>query len=294
MHTIRRRAMRAVATLVVLCCLLVTAGIYATRTQPVQAQEAGTVEGIHLPVLMYHSILPPSVSAGTYIVSPDLLEQDLQYLQKEQYTTITVQNLIDYVNGRGGLPEKPIMLTFDDGYYNNYKYAFPLMKKYHMKSVFSPIGICTEQFSKSDADHITYSHVTWSELQEMISSGLVEVQNHTYDLHKSGKGKRLGSSKLRTESTAKYQSMLRSDLNKMQELVFQHTGVRMTAFTYPFGAISEAAGPVIREMNFQATLTCRSRVNLITKEPSCLYGLGRFLRKPGIAPAQFFRETVKL
>lgn len=293
---IKKRLLRAVSTLAAVCLLLVAFSLGGgTRTPPaVQAvKETGAAGGVRLPILMYHSMLPPSVATGTYILSPALFEQDLQYLQKEKYTTVTIETLLDYVNGRGTLPAKPIMLTFDDGYYNNYKYAFPLLKKYNMKMVLSPIGICTERFSTADADHITYSHVTWSELNEMLASGLVEVQNHTYNLHKSGKGARLGSSKLRSESTADYQKMLRADLTKMQDLVFQHTGVRMTAFTYPFGAVSEAAGPVVRLMGFEATMTCNSHVNTIVQDPSCLYGLGRFLRKPGVAPAQFFRETVK-
>ena len=131
-----------------------------------------------------------------------------------------------------------------------------------MKMVLSPIGICTEQFSKANSDHITYSHVTWKELNEMLSSGLVEVQNHTYNLHKSNGG-RLGASKRRSESVADYQKMLLADLGHVQDLMYQNTGVRMNTFVYPFGAISEASSDVIKQLGFQATLTCSEKMNYI-------------------------------
>ena len=156
MQLIRRKARRAAATLCVLLLVLTTAfGMQKFGTRADAVPTAAKPAGVSLPILMYHSMLPASVLRGTYIVSPALFEQDLQYLKKEGYTTVVMQDLINYVNGRGSLPTKPIMLTFDDGYYNNYQYAFPLLKKYNMKMVFSPIGSCTEAYSQTDSDHIT-------------------------------------------------------------------------------------------------------------------------------------------
>lgn len=292
MQLVRRKMRSAAITLCTL--LLVLTAVFSfhimgrgAEAVPTSVKPAGTP----LPILMYHSMLPVSIRQGTYIVSPKLFEQDLQYLKKEGYTTIVMQDLIDYVNGRGSLPTKPIMLTFDDGYYNNYKYAYPLLKKYNMKIVLSPIGICTDQFSKADSDHATYSHVTWKELNEMLASGLVEVQNHTYNLHKSGGG-RLGASKRRSESVTDYQKMLQADLRHDQDLIYQNTGVRMNTFVYPFGAISEAAGDVIQRMGFQATLTCSEKMNYITRSSDCIFGLGRYLRSPKLSTEQFFAKKI--
>ena len=88
---------------------------------------------VNLPILMYHSILKTNKSKGKFIVSPDTFEEDLKYIKDKGYTTVVMKDLIDYVYENKELPEKPIMLTFDDGYYNNYLYAFPLLKKYDCK-----------------------------------------------------------------------------------------------------------------------------------------------------------------
>ena len=290
MWNCKRKLQRAAVTLCVLLTVLTAA--YELQPHAVVPASGKVVPGsVPLPVLMYHSMLPPAVMHGRYIVSPELFEQDLHYLQQQGYTTVNIQDLLNYVNGKSNLPAKPIMLSFDDGYYNNYKYAYPLLKKYHMKMVLSPIGICTEQFSKADSDHERYSHVTWAELNEMLNSGLVEVQNHTYNLHHSGGG-RLGASKRRSESVSAYQTMLHDDLNHMQNLMCQNTGVHMTAFVYPFGAISEASGLVIRNMGFQATLTCTEKMNYLTHDPQCLYGLNRYLRPPQQSSEQFFARKI--
>ena len=77
--------------------------------------------------------------------------------------------------------------------------------------------------------------------------------------------------------------------NNKQEMQ-EHTGYTPTTFVYPFGAISDAAVPIVRSLGFSATLGCASKVNQITQNPECLYELGRFLRPPGKSSADFFRK----
>ena len=276
----------------VLALLLVLAGAAAgvftcthiDRAQPVSAE---VQQGLQLPIVMYHSMLKEG--KGKYIISPSTFEGDLRYLKENGYTTINMQDLLNYVNQGTDLPEKPVMLTFDDGYYNNYLYAFPLAKQYESKIVISPIGYYTDQFSKADANHATYSHVTWDQVKEMMGSGYVEFQNHTYNLHSSD-GKRLGAKKLRGESLETYTSLLTQDITQMQQEMQEHTGYTPTTFVYPFGAISDAAVPIVRSLGFSATLTCESRINTITRDPECLFGLGRYLRPPGQSSEDFFKK----
>ncbi len=243
---------------------------------------------IRLPILMYHSILKEPKRQGKYTVSPSTLENDMKYLQKNGYQTVSVQDLVDYVHGRNTLPEKPVMLTFDDGYYNNYVYAYPLAKKYRMKLVISPVGYYTDQFTESDWDHPNYSYLTWGEISEMMASGLVEFQNHSYNLH-SVKG-RAGAQKRKYESNSAYRAMLLNDLSRMQREMQEKTGYTPTAFVYPFGAYSPESVPVLKEMGFQASMTCQSKINTITKDPECLFSLGRFLRPSGTSSWVYFQK----
>lgn len=261
----------SIAAAVSLAAAFCAAGAAAMRT-------AESVNGVRLPVIMYHSMLKEQKRLGKYVVSPDTFESDLQYLQRNGYQTVTVQDLVDYVHTQRPLPEKPVMLTFDDGYYNNYAYAYPLAKKYSAKMVIAPIGYYTDLFSKEDADHPNYSHLTWDEITEMMSSGLVEFQNHSYNLHAT-KG-RLGAQKLRRESVSAYTDMLRRDVGKMQEKMEENTGYKPIAFIYPFGASSKESDSILKQMGFQATFLCTEKINMITKDPECLYSLAGFYVRP--------------
>lgn len=245
---------------------------------------------VKVPVLMYHGLLKDPKMQNDYVISPDLFEKDLKYLKKHGYTTILMSDLIDFVEKGAPLPEKPVLLTFDDGYYNNYLYAFPLLETYKMKAVISIIGKHTDDFSKVDDNHATYSHVTWKQIQEMLASGLVEIQNHSYDSH-DNKGGRKGVLKLSGESNDAYAKFLRKDLLKLQKRMQETTGITPTTFTYPFGAVSDSSVDVIKELGFKASLGCMEGINTITKgDPDSLYKIKRYLRTPKKSSKDFFTK----
>lgn len=248
-------------------------------------------KGIPLPAIMYHSMLEKNPKNNQYIVSPKQFEEDLKYLKEHGYTGIFMQDLLDYVNKGTPLPEKPILLTFDDGYYNNYLYAYPLAQKYQTKIIISPIGSAVDYYSEKEANHAAYSHITWDQINEMKASGLVEFQNHTYKLHENT-GKRLGTRKLESESKEVYAQVLTADISKMQNEMQEHTGFEPTTFVYPFGAVSYASVPVIKDLGFSASLTCEKKMNYITQKPDCLYGIGRYLRPPGKKSEAFFSHIL--
>ena len=247
-------------------------------------------DGINLPILMYHSILKDNSGSPKYIVTPSRLEEDLKYLKQNGYETVTVQDLIDYTENGKPLPEKPVMLTFDDGYYNNYYYAYPLMKKYNMKMVLSVVGKFTDTFSETDDSNPNYSHLTWTLIDEMQKSGFVEIQNHTYNLHSTSG--RMGCKKLRDESLQEYENLLTDDLTKLQEKLKQQTGKSPTAFTYPFGGVSNASYDIIKKLGFKASLSCSEGINTITKDGECLYMLKRFIRTSDLSSEEYFKKIL--
>ena len=235
-------------------------------------------EGEELPILMYHGITNQAKQVSKFVISKEMLREDLQYLKENGYQTVTVADVIAFVKEGVPLPQKPVMLTFDDGYYNNYCYAFPLLKEYHMKAVISIIGKYTDLYTDTPDENPAYSHITWNEVQEMMDSGLVEFQNHSYDLH-TNDGSRNGSKKKRGESKEAYAKCLTEDIGLLQQEMQLHTGYTPTAFTYPFGGISEASCEILRDMGFQATLSCEEKTNhLMQGDISCLEMLNRFLR----------------
>ncbi|MCL2817670.1 MAG: polysaccharide deacetylase family protein [Clostridiales bacterium] len=239
-----------------------------------------------IPVVMYHRLSEDRGSLGKYTITPEEFESDLLYLQEHGYVTVTVDDLLAFVKKGVPLPEKPVMLTFDDGYHSDYRYVFPLLRKYGAKAVFAVIGSVTDQYSAEGRENARYPHLTWPQIKEMAESGLAEFQNHSYDLHKG-----LGARRRDGESLEQFKLRLGDDLHRLQERMSEVTGSRPTAFIYPFGAISAGSAAVLRELGFQAAFTCYEKNSLVRLgEPESLFSLGRYLRPHGCSSEQLFRR----
>lgn len=243
-------------------------------------------------ILMYHSLLKDPARHGKYVVSPDLFESDLKYLKEHGYSFVGIQELIDFVYSGAPLPKKSIVITFDDGYYNNYLYAYPLLEKYDAKMVISVIGKYTDLYD-GEKPNAYYSHVTWDMINEMLASGRVEIGNHTYSMHANGE--RRGSKKIKGETDEHYSKILTEDIGKLQAEMFEHTGTYPSVYTYPFGAISNASFGIIADMGFLASLSCAEKPSTVTRgKPESLRCLGRFLRPTKISSADFFEKKINI
>ncbi len=244
---------------------------------------------IDVPIIMYHSILKDPSRSNKYTVTPAVLEEDLKYIKDKGYTTVTIADLISYVYDDSSLPEKPIVLTFDDGHYNNYGYLFPLLEKYDMKAVISIVGSYTDKFTETDEANLNYSYLRWKDIKELMDTGRIEFQNHTYNLH-SNTGKRIGTKKIKGETDEHYKSILKDDILKLQQEFEGNTNYTPKCFTYPFGGISNASLDIIKELGFKASLSCEQGINKLTKNPNSLYLLKRYNRPSYISTYNFFQK----
>lgn len=131
-------------------------------------------DSLKIPIFIYHSVRPytsgESTIQDTYDITPQLFEQQLAYLHDHNFTAISLDDLAkDVTSGTTSPIQKPVILTFDDGWENQYTYAFPLLKKYHMTATFyvfaDPIG---------KKKHF----LTWNQLREMDEAGMV-IASHT-------------------------------------------------------------------------------------------------------------------
>lgn len=246
---------------------------------------------IPVPIIMYHGLINNYSGNNKSFISTKTFEKDLQYLKENSYTPIFMKDLIAYVDNGAPLPEKPIVLTFDDGYYNNYLYAYPLLRQYDMKAVISIIGKTTDKFSQLKENNPVYSYLTWHQINEMEASGHIEIQNHTYNMHSIGKG-RQGSLKKSSESPESYSKALYNDVGFLQQRIAEMTGQTPNTFTYPFGFVKDNSKEILlNDIGFRATLTCYEGMNYVTRDPESLYRLRRNLRPPNTSSKQFFKSV---
>ena len=263
-------------------------GIVFNSVSSVPVLSVNISDGVDMPIIMYHSVLKDTDLSGKYIVTPDTLKNDINFLKNKGYTFVSAQELIDYTNGTSKLPDKPVMLTFDDGFYNNYGYVMPILSEYDAKAVISVVGSYTDEYSKSNIANMTYGYVRWSEVYDMFIDKRVEVGNHSYDFHSNNHG-RNGSKRNSGESEDTYKNIFVDDTQKAQDRFMTKTGFAPIIYTYPFGAYSEETTDMLKSMGFKMSLTCNEGINHITDADS-LFMLKRYNRPSGISTADFFAK----
>lgn len=251
-----------------------------------------SVETARLPVVMYHHILADAALLGDYVISPQQFERDLCYIKDSGYESVLPREVAAFVAGEGSLPEKPIMITFDDGNKSTFVYALPLLKKYGMKATLAVIGSASEEDNDTNDNNVAYAHVNWQDVMELESSGLVEVANHTYNLHEAMLP-RAGIRRTDGEPLEKYKSAVYDDIRHTQELLCKATGRLPSTFAYPYGFIDSDADEVLDALGFTVTLGVWERVNTVTRgDRESAKKLGRYNRPSFVTSKTFFAKIL--
>lgn len=135
-------------------------------------------DDVAVPVLLYHNIAPYVEGDTSYDpflnISAELFESHMKAILNYGYTPITYGEYYSYVTYGTALPPRPILITFDDGYYSNYQYAYPILKQYGIKAT---IFVITDRRGMALSKN---PHFSWNQAKEMQDSGLVDIQSHTY------------------------------------------------------------------------------------------------------------------
>lgn len=267
---------KTILTLIMISLLAIPAG----------ADRADEEDPVRLPIVMYHHMSPKARLWGDYVISPEQFEADLIYLRENGYTPISSETLLAWYDGEGELPEKPVVITFDDGYESTFVYAKPLLEKYEMPSIVSIIGAVAQQYSDTPDHMLDYSHMSWEMAAEADSGGLMEVQCHTWDMHHLER--RRGCSPAGGETDGEYFSALSADLGLFRERYRQHIGRECTVLALPYGIYTQKTIEYARGLGFRAVLTCTERVNVLYGEEGELMELCRYNRPSGVSSAEFF------
>jgi len=149
---------------------------------------------IYVPVIMYHTIGYPNKKwSGSNLTCPyQIFESQLQWLKNKNFHTITLTQLYEYMKEGTSIPDNSVVLTFDDGYLDNWVFAYPLLKKYGFRGTtyvtpefVDPRHLCRENLQdvwdkKRKIETLqTTGFLTWREMKEMIKDGVMDIQSHT-------------------------------------------------------------------------------------------------------------------
>lgn len=228
-----------------------------------------------LPVLMYHHVVPDGAACSIYAVTVSRLEEDFRYLSENGYAAVLPRELAAGME----LPEKAVMITFDDGYVSNYELMYPLLQKYRLRAVIHVI------VSKPDLGAPNYC--SWDMLREMSASGLVEIGSHTYDLHKSAAGgsydgaRRNGVQRIAGESDAAFRARVLDDIQLSFDRLNEELNTPAVCFAYPYGAVDSASLALIESLFAVSLSTSRRTADL----SDGLYLLPRWGISMDITPA---------
>lgn len=260
-------------------------------------ESESTADGeVKVPIVMYHHLLPKEEVKDSGAVSIDDFESDLLTYKQAGYETIFFDDLIGYSEGKNTLPEKPLLITFDDGYLSNYEYAYPLLKEHDMKATMSIIGwsVGKDKFKGTNKDIIP--HFGYNQAKEMIDSGLVDIQSHSYDFHQveeDGDNYRKGVLQKRDEPYLDYVERFKDDSNFMRKVVKENLNHDLTVFTYPYGLYNKVTEKHLKELDYKATVTTEDGINIISRNPNSLFALKRINRDKDLSSQDIIERINK-
>ncbi len=258
--------------------LCVSIGItVCARGRDTEPAESGTRQ---LPIIMYHSVVNDASLSGEYVITAGELEADLRFLRDSGYEAVLCDELCAFVDGEGSLPEKPVVLSFDDGCYNNFYYALPLIESYGFKAVFAPVGEWTQQAAAEESPSTVYSYMDAENLRTCAMSGRIEIADHTWSLHDLDN--RRGVLRRAGESEGDYRRMLWCDLDRSRRLIERITGAPPLTLVYPYGFCSDESEQLAAELGYRVTFGCEEKLNAVSVgDYGCLCRLGRYNRASG-------------
>jgi peptidoglycan/xylan/chitin deacetylase (PgdA/CDA1 family) len=205
-----------------------------------------------VPVMMYHDILPQK--EVFFDVTPQELASHLELIRVQKLTPISLAQLLTHLSTGIPLPEKPILLTFDDGYGGHYQYVYPLLKKYNYPATFS---IYTSNLGKNTGR----THVNWEQLRQMAADPLVTIAAHTVT-HPA-------------DLRALPQDQLQFEITESKRILETQLGISVDYFVYPAGKYDIRVANFVKQAGYKAALTMDDAADRFAGESENLFAIAR-------------------
>jgi len=169
-----------------------------------------------VPILCYHRF---GTTNSKMVMSPTRFASQLDWLAKNGYRVVRLDELPDFLAGRRPLPQKSVVITIDDGYESVHRFAYPLLKQYGFPAT---VFVYTDFIGAGDA-------LRWPQLQEMVASGLIDIQSHS-------KSHRNLIERAPGETDERYRSNLAAEMQVPKDILQRRLeGHPVNAIAYPYG-----------------------------------------------------------
>ncbi|MCG8672370.1 MAG: poly-beta-1,6-N-acetyl-D-glucosamine N-deacetylase PgaB [Pseudomonadales bacterium] len=206
-----------------------------------------------------------------------------EWLRTEGYNPISLKDIELARSGEKDLPEKAILLTFDDGYISFYSKIYPLLKLYQYPAVFA---LVTSWLEKGPQDKVPYGKelrsrsdfLTWDQVKEMHASGLVEIASHSHNLHRGVLANPQGNIQAAAvtrqlngngeyEDDVKYRKRIYQDIKKSADILEARAGVRPKAIVWPYGRFSGETYELAKKAGLEHSLILDDGLNELSDGP---------------------------
>ncbi|WP_368643476.1 poly-beta-1,6-N-acetyl-D-glucosamine N-deacetylase PgaB [Castellaniella ginsengisoli] len=259
------------------CCLLLSAcaggapRFTPADQRPAPAQDRPWPEN-HVLILAYHDIEDTDPDQRFLAVRTDLFAAQMEWLRTHGYHAVSVDQILAAHAGGTPLPEKAVLLTFDDGYHSFYSRAFPILKAMNWPSVWAPVG---KWLDTPASEPVLFGAVqvprerfaTWDEVSRVAASGLVEIGSHTDDLHHGILANPQGNMEPAAathrydpvtqtyESSTAYRRRIETDAREITRKIEKAAGKAPRVWIWPYGAATGEAMALIQKHGYRIGLT---------------------------------------
>ena len=230
------------------------------------------------PVLTYHDVRLDDSYTNDWIVSAEKFENDIKQLIENGYTPIFTKDLINAINCQFELPEKPVILQFDDGYQSFFNIVYPILYKYNIKA---EVYIITDYTKDIPFVNNTDAFLSWPQLKVMSDSGLVYIGLHG-KTHQTVIGSNFTKEKLQ------------SDINLAWNEIESHLGPQPHYYVYPNGLFNSETLKNIDNLGTQMQFIWVWNLSTNVKNYNVLPRANIDKNKDIISTIDYFNSALKL
>ena len=226
---------------------------------------AGSAESDRFIAVTYHDITDKPVAPDDF--TPEKFIEQLGFFRAAGFHPVSMNDILEAAAGKKALPERALLLTFDDGYESFYKIVYPALKLYSYPAVLSIVTSWTDRRDAPGAFYKEKQFMSWDQVREVAASGLVTMATHSDGLHKlvasnpQGNIEPAGVTFVYDRTSSSYETeegfrrRIRADMEKTLAVFGEKLGKKPVVYTWPYGAYNMIALEEGKKAGFAVFLT---------------------------------------